>query len=432
MKLTDSTARDYRPNATDTFLWDDDLKGFGLRVRGERRVWICQYRIASTGQQRRITIGAIEEKTAIKARREADRILASAEDQIDAQVERRQKRLRARAAGASDRAKAQLAAARAKMTLGAVGAEYLTFKSTPPKDGRALRESSLADIKRHLEIHWRPLRNYPIRDITQADVAKQLDTIAHTRGQIAANRARTNLSSFYSWAVARGFADANPVAKTEQPKKEAPRERVLDDGEIAEIWHAAEGEGEFGAIIRILILTMARRSEASGPSPDEIDVADRMWTLPAERSKNHRPLKRPLSDPALEILKPVLKARAGRKFLFGERDDSPFSGFSKATKALNAKILKARKARLGAKAMGLDWTLHDLRRTGATCMQRLGVPVPVIEACLGHVSGTFSGIVGVYQRHDYEDEKREAFGKLADHVLGIAAAGEAPAIARTA
>jgi integrase len=65
------------------------------------------------------------------------------------------------------------------------------------------------------------------------------------------------------------------------------------------------------------------------------------------------------------------------------------------------------------------WVFHDLRRTTASGMQRLGIPLPVIEKVLNHTSGSFRGIVGVYQRHDFADEKQNALQRWADHVDAV-------------
>lgn len=137
----------------------------------------------------------------------------------------------------------------------------------------------------------------------------------------------------------------------------------------------------------------------------EIDADRRLWDLPRERSKNDRQHAIPLSSQAWKIVQ-AMPHIAGCPFVFSADGRGPIVGWAKA------------KTRLSAKAglVEADWRLHDLRRSSAAGMQRIGVPVPVIEKALNHQSGTFRGIVGVYQTHDYRDEIGTALERWGDHV----------------
>jgi integrase len=155
----------------------------------------------------------------------------------------------------------------------------------------------------------------------------------------------------------------------------------------------------------------------------EVDLASRAWTLPATRAKNGREHVAPLSDAAVEIISRLPRLES-RKFLFSTTGRTPVSGFSNAKKYVDAAMEESIP----------HWTFHDLRRTVATNLQRLGVRLEVTEAVLNHVSGSRAGIVGIYQRHDWAEEKRTALqawarkleeivsGKKADNVVEIAAA----------
>ena len=137
---------------------------------------------------------------------------------------------------------------------------------------------------------------------------------------------------------------------------------------------------------------------------DELDLDGGIWALPPERVKNNKPHEVPLSNATVEILR-SLPAAPGRLVFSTTGITSP-SGFSKAKSRLDAMIEKPLK----------PWRLHDLRRTAATGMARLGIAMPVVEKILNHTSGSFRGVAAVYQRHDYREEKRLALQAWGAHV----------------
>jgi integrase len=206
----------------------------------------------------------------------------------------------------------------------------------------------------------------------------------------------------YSWAVKRGTLSTNPFVNLPVTPTER-RERVLTDDELAAIWLATDDAGPFNGIVRLLLLTGQRRAEVAGMTWAELSDDLAMWTIPANRAKNGATHIVPLSEPSQTLLRGVHKV-SGLVFP-GLR--GPFNGWSKA------------KASLDGKSAVADWRLHDLRRTMATGLQRLGVRLEVTEQVLGHVSGTRAGIVGVYQRHDFALEKRAALQAWGAHVLAV-------------
>jgi integrase len=186
------------------------------------------------------------------------------------------------------------------------------------------------------------------------------------------------------------------------------RDRVLTDDEVAAVWRATEGGGAFSGIVRMLILTGQRREEVGGMTWDELSEGLATWTIPASRAKNGIAHIVPLSEPVRELLQNITPSD---DLLFaGLR--GVFKGWSKAKTALDA--------RSGV----TGWRLHDLRRTMATGLQRLGVRLEVTEQILNHVAGSRAGIVGVYQRHDFASEKRTALEAWGEHVMAVVAGRE--------
>jgi integrase len=242
----------------------------------------------------------------------------------------------------------------------------------------------------------------PVHEVRRRDVIALVEAIAVDR-PVMANRTLGALSKFCNWLVARDVIAASPVHGVEMPGLEKARDRVLDDGELAALWHACTEEGIVGAAVRIMMLTGARRSEVARMAWSEIDEQTRTWVLPAERSKNRQAHVVPLSTTASAILAAL--PRISNTHVFSVSGDGPIVNFTRIKERLDAK-LKFEK----------HWQPHDLRRSCASGLQRLGVRVEVIEATLGHRSGVFRGITSVYQRHEYAEEKRHALQAWADHV----------------
>jgi integrase len=265
-------------------------------------------------------------------------------------------------------------------------------KAADPKSQRAGDGAPLVAVKGGIVAKWADRK---ISEIRKADIIEVLEKIVDD-APYAANRTLAALRTLFNWAMGRDLIALSPCAGVKPPAVEKARDRVLSDNELKAVWKAAaEIERPFGPIVQLLILTGQRRTEVGGMTWDELDLDKKLWTLPRGRVKNDTGHEVPLSALALEIVSKVHRVK-GCQFLFSTTGETPVSGYSKAKGALDEKT-------------GLtDWRLHDLRRTTASGMARLGIALPVIEKVLNHSSGSFAGIVGVYQRHSFAEEKRAA------------------------
>ena len=210
---------------------------------------------------------------------------------------------------------------------------------------------------------------------------------------ILARGMHATMSRFFSWLVSRREVDTNPCTGVAKPEPSLPRERVLSDDEIAALWAACD-DGPFGAAVKVMLITGARRNEVSRMRRDELS-ADGVWTLPAERSKNRREHKvtlPPLARTIIATLPPT------GDFVFSSNGRTPVAGWSVVKRGLDAHMPGAKQ----------PWRLHDLRRTAVTGMARAGADLHVIERAINHTSGSFGGIVGVYQKYRYADEVHTA------------------------
>ena len=363
--------------------YDDRLAGFGLYVgKSGARSFFVEYR-AGRGRgapKRRLTLGRHGHLTPEQARtmaREHLGRIAAGEDPLE---ERR----------ARDRAKTQ----RFENVLD----EWLKRDQSTNR--------SFAEVKRLMEREVAPsFTGRSIEDIRKRDIIALLDGIADRGAPVAANRVLAHTKRMFKWAVGRDIIESDPAAHVEKVTPEMRRDRVLSDDELVVVWNTAGTfEGPFGAAVRLLIATGARREEIFSARWGELSDDGSSLRLPRERSKNDTARIICLSPLVAGI---VDKLPVIGDYMFTTTGDRPFSNISK------------NKAKLDGLSGVTDWRLHDIRRTVATGLQRLGVRLEVIETVLGHVAGSRAGVVGVYQRHRFEDEAREALASWGAHVEAL-------------
>jgi integrase len=356
----------------DMLVFDDEQRGLGVRVTaGGGKTYLAQYN--RHGQKRRIPLGSCSALSLAKARDAVRAIMGDVAKGIDPAAERKKAR------------------AYEALTLSALLSDWQVLHLA------ARRPSYAAEAVRALRSGFRRYLDLPAANLSRATVVKRLDSMARQGRSAMAARTAAYGKAAYGWAVKRGTVSENPftslpVAPTER------RERVLTDDEVAAIWRSTDVPGPFNGIVRMLILTGQRRDEVAGMIWAEL--SDDTWIIPPGRTKNNATHIIPLNTPAQDLLRSA--PRLGELVFPGRR--GPFNGWSKA------------KATLDAKSGVTDWRLHDLRRTMATGLQRLGVRLEVTEQVLNHVSGSRAGIVGIYQRHDFAAEKRVALEAWGAHV----------------
>jgi len=377
-----------------------------------RKAWVVMYRVG--GKQRKLTlVGSPSLETARKLAREALNKVAEGGDP------------------AADKQEAKRV-----VTADLVDDAFRLFmdKHVRTKKGRPIRETTRRETARLLGFkrdpakpdtwiksgggvlaHWAGKRLDVIKPIDVRDVLDELKE----RGPIMANRTLTALKTCFTWHVRREALDKSPCDNVDPPTGEGDgrgRERVLTDDELAAVWRAAEAEGyAFGRMAQLLILTGCRRDEVREATWAEFDLPKREWLIPGARTKNGRDHLVPLSDTAIALLENLPRIK-GKGLLLTTTGATAISGLSK----IKARVEKAAAAELEKlEQVPAPWTLHDLRRTLATGLQRLRFPVEVSEAVLNHRGGTVSGVAAIYARHDYAAEKREALDAWARHVSAI-------------
>ena len=387
MKLTTTTVskKELLPaGKADAIHFDDEIPGFGLRIReGGSRSFIFQYKV--NGKTRRMALGVATPLTIAEARKTAAKLHGRTKLGQDPSFDRIE-------------AKRQ-----ASETFEPCADEFLdTLRDR-------YRPKSLHEIRRHLLLHAKPLHRLPVARITLRDIADLVSAVTKQTGAVTANRVRGSLSALFSWLIRNGRVLANPVVNVgKNPEKS--RDRVLSAAELKLIWDHAGAGDQYASIVRLLMLTGQRANDIAGLRWSEI--SDGQIVLPGERTKNKRSHTLPLSPAAAEIIaqQPV---RADRDLVFGDGSGG-FSGWSRCKERLDQRITKAND---GKPLPG--WTLHDIRRSTATHMAEIGVLPHIVEACLNHISGHKAGVAGIYNRAAYGQDKRDALIRWAEHLAVV-------------
>jgi integrase len=257
---------------------------------------------------------------------------------------------------------------------------------------------SFPEIERRLRRDVLPIIGHiPLDELHRRDVTRVIDAKL-ADAPITARRVFEDIRAMIRWAVARGDLDHSPIDALKGPAISKPRTRVLSDDEIKAVWHDLyEQREDVGRVVRFCLATAQRVGEVVGLMPKELDLAGKVWRIPAERSKNGYPHTVPLSRLALALL-------------YGD-------GWGVSRDVVSDIIWRYQ-------IVGDRWTAHDLRRTALTKMAELGIAPIVLGHVANHRTTTKAGItLGVYVHHAYEKEKREALELWSDRLEGIVSGG---------
>ena len=371
LRLTDIVVRSLPPPERGAKVYpDDQIDGFGVRVsQGGTKAFVLTH-----GRSReRITLGRYPIVSLADARAEAKRLLA----------ERTLGKHRLQRMSFED-------ALRLYVTT------HLIQKTRPitAKGTEAL-----------IRNHFGRLKGKSLEDVRAQDITAVTDKLLAKSQPGAAGHAFTAIKGFLRWSVRRRYLQHDPIEGIESPAKAVSRERVLDDAELRQVLAACRTDGVYGRFVRLLALTGQRRGEIAALERAWINPEAQTITLPKQKTKNHR-------DHTFRRM--VIRLRNSWKCCRKKDCFSPPAGGTCHSRGFS------KSKRVFDKACSIEpWTLHDLRRTFATGLQRLGVRIEVTESLLNHVSGTRAGIVGIYQRHGYLEEMRAAVTLWENHIESI-------------
>lgn len=406
---------------------DGGCRGLYLVIQSSgAKSWALRYRFG--GKSQKLTIGHVlhvrlsdapvggpalgQGHTLSEARRAAERALAAVSEGVD--PAKAKKAAIEAAKPVSEEALADKQAEAERDLVRTQGAAFVEGWC------KAQKNRSWPEVERQFKAEINPvLGDRHVAHVTKRDVKDLLKAIVARGSPVTANRVFATLRKFFSWLVDEDVIAVSPCDGITKPTEETPRERVLTDPELQDVWRGMGAfEYPFGPMWRLLLLTGQRREEVAGIEWPELSLGGNWpeWKLPGSRTKNGKPHSVPLSHLVVAILgllprEPIIAANGKKlepKFAFTTTGETHVSGYSRSKARLDAEIGRLRTEANEAAEPMPPWGLHDLRRTVATRLAGFGVRLEVIEKILNHVSGSFAGIVGVYQKHDFEAEKRQA------------------------
>lgn len=374
------------PGRRDALFFAKNQRGLGLRVLASgSKSYFAQY--TDHGRKHRVPLGNFDAITLAQA---ADIVQGMQGDRargIDPLLARR-----------------QAAAASRAMTFGQL---IESWHDLHLKGRRAHYAKEATGTLRRL---FAGCLSLPAGELDRAEIIPVIDRLCRAGSDSMATAAVSYGRALYGWAVKRGAVEVNPFVNLPVAAS-VKRERTLaDEDELGPIWRATDGPGSFNGIVRVLALTGQRRDEVGGMRRPELSGDLSTWTIPGTRTKNRRTHIVPLSEPVRALLRGI--PVTGELVFPGVR--GVFNGYGAAKLALDKK------------SGVTGWRLHDLRRTCATGLQRLGVRLEITEAILNHVGGARGGLTGIYQRHTYQKEKRAALEAWAAHVMAIVSGKKLP------
>lgn len=394
-------------------LIDERERGLRIRVGKRTATWQLKVRLKS-GEQSRIKLGLWPEMGISDARVAARKKRTVVDEGVNPN-----ERSRAEVRKEAEEKRTRIALSEA---IGRYDEEVLANHRTGAATRRAL------DGVRGL---LRKLVRRPLSEITRQEVADAVRATAK-EAPISANRKLAYASAFFNWCVDEELITSNPVERIRKPARENVRDRFHTLEELAEIWAATESMGyPFRQLYRLAMVLPMRREELAAMPVADLDLGaddpgdEGVWILPADRTKNSRALRVPLSRLARSVIAEALAHEDRPKkstFVFSTTEDTSISGFSKAKRRLDEKIDAARRKR--AEDDGHDygetdgmpaWTLHDLRTSFNThACEILGIAPHVADRILNHVAtATTSKIMRVYNKSELYEPRREALGAWA-------------------
>ncbi len=413
VKLTsDRIARLAPPTAGEFVLWDTEVASFGVRCTASgRKTFVLMYRVKGGGREaprKRLTIGPAGsdglplDKARKIAKERAGDIAAGADPNAEAKAIRQREIVRLGAA------------------LDRYAARYLERR------GIVSRSQVMSSLRRGLD----SLKNRDISGVMRREVAECADALekptvqsvgaklksgkAFRRigGPAAAAQFRVYARAFMNWATDQGLTTTNPLAGWRRPRATraeivARTGRAITDDEIRRVWSAADTVARpYGDFVRVLLLTGQRRNEVSTMRWQDVDFEQAVWTIPAGVAKNGREHRVPLPDAVKALID--RQPRHGRvPYVFAGVGGVPISGWSKRQAALR-------------KASGVDFKLHDLRKTYRSGLSRLGVATDVAEMMLNHRR---ADLIEIYDRADRWAQRQNAAAAWAAHVGYVAVPG---------
>ena len=357
---------------------DRSTRGLQLRV-SSTGVKSFSYAFRFGNKMGRVTLGKYPDLDLRSARQKTDEFRRMVSMGLDPRSEKREK------------------IAKQNMTVELMVADFIEKYAKP-------KNSSWKQAENNLRLYLvTALGKKSIHDVKRPDIHAILDDLVERGKLTAANRALAHIRKFFGWLVERGYLEYSPADHIKKRHQELERAKVLSDQEIKAIWKASGSMSKpYSAWIKLCFLCGQRRVETA--SLRRSQIVDGSWYLSGDETKNKQLQIVPLSKQALALVNQLLEQEGEFLIKSGRAGDKPVNGFSKA------------KAQLDRLSGVKDWKIHDIRRTVATNLTKLGVDRFLLQRVMNH---TDTCVTKIYDRYNYLDEKREALQQWADRLDDI-------------
>jgi len=407
-RLTKARVESLRPGAKQRDISDPERRGLVLRVEpAGTKLWLFRYKFR--GKPHRLSLGSYPGMSLALARAEAQ----AHRDLLDRGVDPRTARRARRPAPLSE-----AAAPTSKHSIEFLAQEFLERHVRPNRRRPEYVERVLA---RDVLPEW---QGRDARTITPREVIELLDGIVARGSRVMANRTAGVLGQMFKFGIHRAIVESSPVMLLYRPGgKEKPRARALSEEELKAFLQNLDDACRFQRlphVLRVLLLTLQRRSELALAEWREINFKDKTWRIPDAHAKAGKGHVVPLSDWAAREFEKLKVMADGARYVLPNADHSAPADPKYITRSVARCLTRFKKHEIAA------FTPHDLRRTGRTGLVKLGVKIDIAERVLNHAR---ERMAATYDVHDYMDEKRDALEKWAAHLVALRDAPAATASA---
>jgi len=370
--------------------------GLELRVTTHGiRSWRLFYRLPGDPRRRAMKLGPYPTLSLADARKRAHEALARVTE------------------GLNPRVQLQVEARRAGVTVSEAFADYLRFCANENTASTVLDKRRL--FQRYAE---RAIGGLQLESIRRGQLMATIDAIQGK--QTTRRMLYATLRHFMGWATDRDLVEINVLAGIRPPRATPPRDRFLSDDEIRGVWAAG---GQMADLARLALLTAQRLGSLETMRWSDLDFDNAVWRIPRDNMKSGKAHEVPLAPLAMQILRARPRMKGSYIFGVGSEGMRPYKGASNGMEELRRELygrpaqngkrltpaqIAADRARRASTRIDA-WRFHDLRRTAVTLAQRAGAPLDAIRALTQHKT---PGIIGVYARHAYTDEKRDVAERI--------------------
>jgi len=400
-RLTKGRVESFRPGPRQRDISDPERRGLVLRIEPSgSKLWLFRYKF--DGKPHRLGLGTYPGMSLAMARAEAQ----AHRDLLGRGVDPRTARRARRPTPLSD-----VAVSGNKHSIEFLAYEFLERHVKP---NRRRPEYVHRILARDVLPAW---QGRDARTITPREVIELLDGIVARGSRVMANRVASLLAQLFKFGIHRAIVENSPVMLLYRPGgKEKPRARAFSEEELQAFLQNLDDACRFQRlphILRVLLLTVQRRSELALAEWREVHFKRRTWTIPDAHAKAGKGHVVPLSDWAIEEFQKLKVMAGGSRYVLPNGDRSAPLDPKYITRSVARCLRRFKRHGVGA------FTPHDLRRTGRTGLARLGTKVEVAERVLNHARERMEA---TYDVHDYLDERREALEKWATHLADLQAA----------